>query len=196
MASFKKGDKVQFTSAGAKKYKISPKLKKSVFTVTKVSGSTVYYKKNKTSGHVNAKYLQKVNKSNKTTKNDKKAQQKNKLTNKQIQSTMKSLMNANVKNEDLVKYNMRLFGIPHQFTQYCDYRTYTVKNRSRTTLIGRKYIENIMLEAPVVTIIPGKPLYLPGTKNKKGLSYGLLSSANGSLSGILSKKEVKKYQKN
>ena len=196
MASFKKGDKVQFTSAGAKKYKISPKLKKSVFTETKVSGSTVYYKKNKTSGHVNAKYLQKVNKSNKTTKNDKKAQQKNKLTNKQIQSTMKSLMNANVKNEDLVKYNMRLFGIPHQFTQYCDYRTYTVKNRSRTTLIGRKYIENIMLEAPVVTIIPGKPLYLPGTKNKKGLSYGLLSSANGSLSGILSKKEVKKYQKN
>ena len=39
---FKKGDKVQFTSAGAKKYKISPKLKKSVFTVTKVNGVKYY----------------------------------------------------------------------------------------------------------------------------------------------------------
>ena len=196
MASFKKGDKVTFTTEGAKKYNLSPKLKDKVCTVTKVDGTTVYYNNGKNNGHVNAKYLQKVKKADKNTKNDKAAQKKNKMSAKQIENTMNNLMNASAKNEDLVKYNMRLFGIPHQFTPYCDYRTYTVKNRSRANLIGRKFIENIMLEAPVVTIIPGKPLYLPGSKNKKGVSYGFLAASNESISALTAETEAKKNKKN
>lgn len=33
--------------------------------------------------------------------------------------------------EDVTKYSMRLFGIPHQFTQYCDYRTYSVAQKPK-----------------------------------------------------------------
>lgn len=84
--------------------------------------------------------------------------------------------------EELLKYNMRLFGLPYQFTPYCDYRTYSTSNKNKISLVGRKFLENVMLEAPVVTIIPGQPLYLPSAKNKQSVSQGLLSAANGNLS--------------
>ena len=85
--------------------------------------------------------------------------------------------------EDITKYSMRLFGIPHQFTQYCDYRTYSVSNKPKCQLIGRTFIENIMLEAPVVTILPGKPVYLPAKKGdqKEGVTTSLISAANESI---------------
>ena len=89
--------------------------------------------------------------------------------------------------EDITKYSMRLFGIPHQFTQYCDYRTYSVAHKPKYQLIGRTFLENIMLEAPVVSILPGKPVYLPAKKGdqKEGTTTALISAANEALEPAL-----------
>lgn len=111
-----------------------------------------------------------------------------KMSSQAIEDSLTSLLYSNSDNGELLKYNMRLFGLPHQYTDFCDYRAYSPDVRRKSNvhkLIGRKFIENIMLEAPVVTLIPGKPLYLPGAKNKQGLSSTLLSAANGSISGLV-----------
>lgn len=169
-------------------------VRKNTYTVTKINGNKVTISKGKT-------VIAVVNKSTLTVVGGGKKTDKNKplptvgkgtnakMTAKQVDKTLNKLLYAN-NTEEILKYNMRLFGIPHQFTKYCDYRTYTIKDRNAHTYVGRKFIENIMLEAPVVTIVPGKPLYLPAAKNKRGLSYALLSAANGSISGLVAGKEV------
>ena len=73
----------------------------------------------------------------------------------------------------LVKRNMRLFGLPYQFLPEVDPRIPTVSN-----IVGRKFAENIILDAPVVSIIPGKPKYLPGSRDKYSNAQTLLSMAN------------------
>ncbi len=50
----------------------------------------------------------------------------------------------------------RLFGSPYQFTQETDFRP--TKERYN---LGRKYLETIVAEAPIVYFMPGKPNYLP-----------------------------------
>ena len=82
---------------------------------------------------------------------------------------------------------MKLFGLPHQFTQYCDYRTYSISNKPKSQLIGRTFIENIMLEAPVVTIVPGQPIYLPAVEGdkKKQTAYMMVQAANGNVAALL-----------
>ena len=107
------------------------------------------------------------------------------MTSEGIEEAMTAFLSSSG-GDDILNYNMRLFGVPHQFTEYCDYRTYSVSGRPKSTLIGRKFIENIFLEAPVVSIIPGKPIYLPASKNKKGMSHALLSAANNNVSSLLS----------
>ena len=89
--------------------------------------------------------------------------------------------------EDITKYTMKLFGLPHQFTQYCDYRTYSIANKPKSQLIGRTFIENIMLEAPVVTIVPGQPIYLPAVEGdkKKQTAYMMVQAANGNVAALL-----------
>lgn len=89
--------------------------------------------------------------------------------------------------EDVTKYSMRLFGIPHQFTQYCDYRTYSVAQKPKYQLIGRTFLENIMLEAPVVSILPGKPVYLPAKKGaqKEGATTAFIEAANEAMEPAL-----------
>jgi hypothetical protein len=59
----------------------------------------------------------------------------------------------------LLKRNMRLFGLPYQFNPSVDPRIPAISET-----VGRKFAENIILDAPVITIIPGKPKYLPNTK--------------------------------
>lgn len=85
------------------------------------------------------------------------------------------LMSSSTNNGQLFKKNMRLFGLPYQFRKEIDFRVDQV-----STEIGRKFIENIMNVAPVVTFIPGKPKYLPGAKNKQGISHALIQAATGS----------------
>lgn len=71
--------------------------------------------------------------------------------------------------------NMRLFGLPYQFTPLVDPRIKEV-----TGEIGRKYAENIMLDAPVITIIPGEPSFLPGTKKKQTITQNILNGGTDS----------------
>lgn len=79
----------------------------------------------------------------------------------------------------LFKKTMRLFGLPFQFREAIDPRVSKVSPD-----LGRKFLENIVNEAPVVTIIPGKPVYLPGVKNKEGWTHAFVSAATGNFSGI------------
>lgn len=71
----------------------------------------------------------------------------------------------NMADKSGTSYSMRLFGVPYQFNETTDPRIPEIN-----TQIGKKYLESIMLEAPVITIIPGKPYYLPGKKKNSRLS--------------------------
>ena len=102
-----------------------------------------------------------------------------------IEDAMVNFLDSANTGDDILKYSMNLLGVPHQFTHYCDYRTYSVSNRPKFQLIGRKFIENIFLEAPVISIIPGKPLYLPAAKGKKGNIHSLFSAANNNFSALI-----------
>lgn len=81
----------------------------------------------------------------------------------------------------LIKKKMRLFGMPYQFTDSVDPR---IKSVSAT--VGKKYMDNILLEAPIVSIIPGKPKYLPGkgTDGKISTTQALLQSASDGFSTL------------
>ena len=81
------------------------------------------------------------------------------------------LMNV-TRGKNLAKRNMRLFGLPYQFRPEIDKRVKKVSSK-----LGRKFIENIVNEAPVVTILPGVPKYLPNSKNKDGTGRALIAAA-------------------
>lgn len=110
------------------------------------------------------------------------------MSSKGIEDGLKRLLNTSISPE-WAKYTTRLFGAPHQFQKYCDYRTFSYRNpaknfifgKNQDVLMGRTFITNIMMEAPIVTFIPGKPIYLPAAKEKQGITRGLLESANKDL---------------
>lgn len=77
----------------------------------------------------------------------------------------------------LINRNMRLFGLPYQFLSEVDPRVESV-----STIIGRKFAENIILDAPVISIIPGQPKYLPTSKNKQTTSAALIDAGSDNLS--------------
>ena len=204
--AIKVGDKVK-TSA-TKDYngrRLSSSVRKNTYDVIQVNGNRVVIGKGKavtaavksstiTVISSKAKSTSKAKNVKKSKKTNRIKYKENKLTSKGIESGLTKLLYSN-NSEEMLKYNMRLFGLPSQFTAYCDYRTYSVTGKNKHELIGRKFIENIMLEAPVITIVPGKPLYLPGAKNKAGTSYSLLAAANGSMSALVAGKNVANDQK-
>ena len=67
----------------------------------------------------------------------------------------------------MVKLGMRVFGLPYQFPETVDPRFSDV-----TSTIGRSYLNNIRLQAPILTIIPGNPYYLPGEDKGVRVSMG------------------------
>ena len=98
----------------------------------------------------------------------------------------------------LIKNSMRLFGLPYQFTHAVDPRLAEVNEN-----VGTHFIRNIMVEGPIVTMIPGEPDYLPAenTKDKKiTTTAALLEGAGGesggfdSLKGAISKSRVMDYR--
>ena len=110
------------------------------------------------------------------------------ISGKEVDNIMTNIMRAQ-SNPNLMNYNMRLFGVPHQFTQYTDYRLFQADVDNNTSMhkkIGRKFMENIMMEAPILTVIPGKPTYLPAAKDKRSITAQLLSSTNEGVSSVLS----------
>lgn len=98
---------------------------------------------------------------------------------KGLESILKGLMNISVNDGKALKASTRMFGMPFQYASFIDCR---IKNISDT--LGRKYIENIVLPAPIMTIIPGKPIYLPGAKNKRNTAHALVSAANGNFAEL------------
>lgn len=67
------------------------------------------------------------------------------------------------KSEYLAGISMRLFGSPYQFTDRVDPRISDISK-----YIGSRFAKNIMAEAPVLTVLPGRAQYLPGkSKDQK-----------------------------
>lgn len=73
-------------------------------------------------------------------------------------------------NGDITKINTQIFGMPHQFLESTDGRLsgYNVN-------IGYEFFNKIYLERPIVTLMPGKMLYLPNYKNRDKQLFGSLS---------------------
>lgn len=94
---------------------------------------------------------------------------------------IKNAMEESLKEETggALKKTMQLFGLPYQFLPSVDMRVNDVSK-----IIGRKYIENIIIDAPVVTIMPGKPSFLPGTKDKRSMTSAFLQAASGNLGAL------------
>jgi hypothetical protein len=80
---------------------------------------------------------------------------------------------------ETLNVGMQLFGLPYQFLSSADHRTAGVSNK-----VGRKFIDNIIMDSATVTIIPGEPRYLPGVKDKTGWTNALLAASSGSFSEI------------
>lgn len=103
----------------------------------------------------------------------------NESTSKESDKSLKKLANTlttSTNNGKKLTKTMQLFGLPYQFLPSVDYRVPEVSD-----LIGRKYIEKIILQAPVVTILPGKPSYLPGQKDKTSITQAFLEASSGNL---------------
>lgn len=96
-----------------------------------------------------------------------------------LDNALSNLMKTSINGGSALKASMRLFGLPFQYPSFIDCR---IDNVSK--ILGRKFIENIIFEAPILTIIPGKPLYLPAAKNKRGTAQALMSAANGSFADL------------
>ena len=79
--------------------------------------------------------------------------------------------------EQALKRSMRLFGLPYQFIDSVDPRIETI-----STTVGRKFAENIILDAPVISIIPGRPKYLAGSSDKNTLTQAMIKAATDDFS--------------
>ncbi len=80
--------------------------------------------------------------------------------------------------ERMSKVSMRLFGMPYQMPPTVD-----IRDASINPAIGRSYLEKFLMEAPILTIIPGDPVFLPeyhGNESKLGAAQALLSFADDS----------------
>lgn len=87
----------------------------------------------------------------------------------------------------MVKRNMRMFGLPYQFNDAVDPRLDGISDT-----IGNNFLNNIVIEGPIVTLIPGEPDYLPAdtTKDQKiSTTAQLIKNASdgfGTLSSAIS----------
>lgn len=112
-----------------------------------------------------------------------------------LDSKITEMLNQSIKTKvGMVDPNTRHIGQPHQFLASTDYRN------TGTADIGRKYLENIFSEAPVVTIIPGKPNYMPDAseETKKTLASllgdkGKDANSKSAINQILSQSDDMRY---
>lgn len=115
----------------------------------------------------------------KDNKKDKKQKEKEEWKDTQGRfKNFKKMMKAEVTDGKL-KTNMQLFGIPYQFTKYVDCKVDEISE-----IYGRKYAKNFIIDAPVVTIMPGKPTYLPGEKDKQSFTQALLEASSGNMAAM------------
>lgn len=67
--------------------------------------------------------------------------------------------------------NIKLFGIPYQFIDSVD--------RHNKYDVGYRYTKNIIRDAPIISILPGKPKYLPGVTDKQSIIDAIVKSGEG-----------------
>lgn len=83
--------------------------------------------------------------------------------------------------DDSIDASTRLFGGPHQFTDKVDFRL----TGSGDLALGRKYMDNMVTEAPIVYFMPGRPNYLPDMSDlQKNAFKDMLTSTDGNKSII------------
>lgn len=90
-----------------------------------------------------------------------------------LSSAFASAMINSTNGGSVYKKSMRLFGLPYQFRPEVDFRVPQISK-----VVGRKFINSIIQSAAIITIIPGRPKYLPNAKNKEGISHALIEAAN------------------
>ena len=109
-----------------------------------------------------------------TTSSSSSGKKSDKKTAKVRYNKLYDALKNSVNNGGKLNKTMQLFGLPYQFLPSVDYRVETVSDE-----LGRKFIQNIILDAPVATILPGEPSYLPGQKDKTAWTNAFIKAANG-----------------
>lgn len=100
--------------------------------------------------------------------------------------TIQATQNKNKSIEQAIDGSVRLFGLPHQFTQYTDYRI------SDKTNLGRVFAETFVLEAPRVYLKPGTSNFLPRMNDdeKKGFIQAIKDLADSDSSATSLKQKL------
>lgn len=168
--TLKKGDKVTVTS-------VKNDSKGNTWAKTN-SGWFMTYRKSNGKSFCTMTEKKNSNSAKSKNKKQKTVNVNNKHAAKQYQQLKKSLK-VTTNNGNKLNKTMQLFGLPYQFIPSVDYRVDTVSD-----LVGRKYIEKVILQAPVVTILPGEPSYLPGRKDKSSITSAFIAAANGNLGAL------------
>ena len=89
------------------------------------------------------------------------------------QTYMNNLRNNLEENATIKSLNTNIFGIPHQFLSTADIRC-DEKNR-----FGLGFFNNIYLEKPLVTLMPGKMLFLPSYSKSNKKLFASLAADDG-----------------
>lgn len=153
---YKKGDKLTITQIKKESSQKWGKTKDGWVCLS--SGNTSYVSYNKST-------------SNSGDKDDKKiSAEEAKIRYNKLYDSLKNSVNDGSK----LNKTMQLFGLPYQFLPSVDYRVEDVSDE-----LGRKFIQNIVLDAPVATILPGEPSYLPGKKDKTAWTNAFIKASNG-----------------
>lgn len=83
-------------------------------------------------------------------------------------------------NGDLTKghrSNIKLFGMPYQFIDSVD--------RHNNYGVGYRYTKNIVRDAPIISILPGKPKYLQGVEDKNVVIEALKKAGEDDNSSLI-----------
>lgn len=87
---------------------------------------------------------------------------------------------GNLGSTGLKDFNMRLFGIPYQWNKYTDIRIPETNPR-----IGHQFLENFIVNTPIVTLIPGTPSFTT-EQNSEVSVIGMLDRVRQFLGGAQS----------
>lgn len=74
---------------------------------------------------------------------------------------------------DIERQNTKIFGLPHQFLESTDIRIDSNNN------FGYQFLTNIYAERPIVTLMPGKMLYLPDYSKADAKVFGSIMAGGG-----------------
>jgi hypothetical protein len=116
---------------------------------------------------------------------------------KALDAKVLNMMLESVKaREGKIDASMRLFGAPHQFTQQTDFRITGGKYD-----LGRKYLDTMIAESPIVYLMPGRPNFLPNlaTEEKDALKEFFKDTQPGEadnkevLNKVLGNKDVRYF---